>query len=358
MIAAAAHFNLVADGPTRARLGRRAGAGVPRRPGPLRGGAARSRSAARRRPTCRPATGQKGSRAVETDEYLAQLRLEGGRLATAARAAPTRAGAELSRTGTCRTAPRAHRRHPPLGGRDPAHQGDRPWRAAREAGDEVAFADLAAAYDAGLDALVAALAATDPDEPVWNWSPTHAAAPARFWFRRMAQETAVHRWDAEAAAGTAVADRRRARRRRRRRVPRVRRRYHRPRTRSRDSTGRSRSSPPTPAPAGTSSWHRDRRRTPTRRTAAQATVTRRGLGPLPLAPPPDPAASRRGDRRGATRAPSTPGGSWSSTDRDGARPRRPGRQHSGPPVCQGAAAPVSLALETRECQRSHRRPRK
>jgi hypothetical protein len=35
---------------------------------------------------------------------------------------------------------------------------------------------------------------------VWNWR-DRAAAPALFWFRRMANETAVHRWDGEAAAG-------------------------------------------------------------------------------------------------------------------------------------------------------------
>lgn len=43
------------------------------------------------------------------------------------------------------------------------------------------------------------LEAAGPDSDVWNW----AGAPhtAAFWFRRMAQETLVHRWDAERAAG-------------------------------------------------------------------------------------------------------------------------------------------------------------
>ena len=44
-----------------------------------------------------------------------------------------------------------------------------------------------------------ALAAADPTAPVWTWVPDQRAA---FWFRRQAQEVAVHRWDAEGAAGT------------------------------------------------------------------------------------------------------------------------------------------------------------
>ena len=135
---------------------------------------------------------------MDTDEYLDWIRMEGARLVTAARAAPsvpvpscpewemrqllahieaihrwvteilsTKATARISRT---------------------------------EVGGDVGFADLAAAYDAGLAALVAELTAADPAEPVWNWF-ADEAAPAAFWFRRMAEETAVHRWDAEAAAG-------------------------------------------------------------------------------------------------------------------------------------------------------------
>jgi uncharacterized protein (TIGR03083 family) len=37
----------------------------------------------------------------------------------------------------------------------------------------------------------------DPDTPAWNWAPQ--ARTAAFWFRRMAHETAVHRWDAQLA---------------------------------------------------------------------------------------------------------------------------------------------------------------
>ena len=43
-----------------------------------------------------------------------------------------------------------------------------------------------------------ALDGADPDEAVWSWAGQNTMA---FYFRRMAHETAVHRWDAEAAFG-------------------------------------------------------------------------------------------------------------------------------------------------------------
>jgi uncharacterized protein (TIGR03083 family) len=49
----------------------------------------------------------------------------------------------------------------------------------------------------GHRALVAALEAADPEAPVWTfWGPRTMA----FWARRMALETAIHRWDLESAA--------------------------------------------------------------------------------------------------------------------------------------------------------------
>jgi uncharacterized protein (TIGR03083 family) len=49
-----------------------------------------------------------------------------------------------------------------------------------------------------LDFVVRVLADTDPDAEVWTWTDDHTAG----WIaRRMAHETAVHRWDAEDAAG-------------------------------------------------------------------------------------------------------------------------------------------------------------
>ena len=60
-------------------------------------------------------------------------------------------------------------------------------------------AELIGWYRGGLGALVEALQ-VDPDSPAWTFSP---AAPdtVRWWRRRQALETAVHRWDAQAAAG-------------------------------------------------------------------------------------------------------------------------------------------------------------
>ncbi len=50
--------------------------------------------------------------------------------------------------------------------------------------------------------LLAALDAVDPEQPTWNWAPQ--TKKAVFWHRRMAHETAVHRWDAQmATAGLA-----------------------------------------------------------------------------------------------------------------------------------------------------------
>ncbi|HYH48298.1 MAG TPA: maleylpyruvate isomerase family mycothiol-dependent enzyme [Acidimicrobiia bacterium] len=40
----------------------------------------------------------------------------------------------------------------------------------------------------------------DPETQVWNWVDGRPG-PARFWYRRMAHETVIHRIDAEAAAG-------------------------------------------------------------------------------------------------------------------------------------------------------------
>jgi uncharacterized protein (TIGR03083 family) len=59
--------------------------------------------------------------------------------------------------------------------------------------------DPVAWYREGSARLLAALRETPNDQETWNWS----AGPqvASFWTRRMAQETLVHRWDAENAAG-------------------------------------------------------------------------------------------------------------------------------------------------------------
>ncbi len=62
--------------------------------------------------------------------------------------------------------------------------------------------DLVHWFVEGSEQLVATLTAEGPSAPVWNFA--GAPAAALFWFRRMAHETAVHAWDAAAAAGTAA----------------------------------------------------------------------------------------------------------------------------------------------------------
>ena len=59
--------------------------------------------------------------------------------------------------------------------------------------------DSVAGYRSALDEVVAVLGATDPEAPSESFA---GPAPARWWFRRAAQETVVHRWDAQVAAGT------------------------------------------------------------------------------------------------------------------------------------------------------------
>jgi uncharacterized protein (TIGR03083 family) len=48
--------------------------------------------------------------------------------------------------------------------------------------------------------LIEILRDTDPEQPTWTWSETDSTAS--FYIRRMALETAVHRYDAEAASTT------------------------------------------------------------------------------------------------------------------------------------------------------------
>jgi uncharacterized protein (TIGR03083 family) len=54
-------------------------------------------------------------------------------------------------------------------------------------------------WDERYTGLRSVLDAIDPELPAWNWAPQ--AKKAGFWHRRMAHETAVHRWDAQVTAG-------------------------------------------------------------------------------------------------------------------------------------------------------------
>lgn len=52
-------------------------------------------------------------------------------------------------------------------------------------------------WDEQITGLVDLLGSIDPQTPAWNWAPQ--AKTAAFWPRRMAHETAVHRWDIQMA---------------------------------------------------------------------------------------------------------------------------------------------------------------
>ena len=58
--------------------------------------------------------------------------------------------------------------------------------------------DVRAWYGWGFDALLEALRSVPPDKPVFTLA---GVQPASWWIRRIAHETAIHRWDAEQAAG-------------------------------------------------------------------------------------------------------------------------------------------------------------
>ncbi|MFH1329490.1 MAG: maleylpyruvate isomerase family mycothiol-dependent enzyme [Actinomycetota bacterium] len=62
------------------------------------------------------------------------------------------------------------------------------------------FPALLARYRTGVEHLAAVLAAADPAAPLWTWA---RQKDAGFVIRHQAQEMAVHRWDAEHAAGRA-----------------------------------------------------------------------------------------------------------------------------------------------------------
>jgi uncharacterized protein (TIGR03083 family) len=66
--------------------------------------------------------------------------------------------------------------------------------------------DVLDANRGGLDRFTDTIGTRDADEPTWTWANLIPGAPAgtvRFWYRRAAQELAVHRWDFENAIGEA-----------------------------------------------------------------------------------------------------------------------------------------------------------
>lgn len=60
---------------------------------------------------------------------------------------------------------------------------------------------LAEWFRAGTRQLCDNLKAVGTDTPAWNWSLRPQDAVTSFWYRRMALEAAIHRWDAQTARG-------------------------------------------------------------------------------------------------------------------------------------------------------------
>lgn len=58
--------------------------------------------------------------------------------------------------------------------------------------------DLVPWFREGVSGLVDGLRTAGPDAPVWAFAGPHRSS---FWYRRMAQETSIHRWDGERAVG-------------------------------------------------------------------------------------------------------------------------------------------------------------
>jgi uncharacterized protein (TIGR03083 family) len=85
-----------------------------------------------------------------------------------------------------------------------AHVADRrrePIRKAAEvAGPLPDDADLIHWFCQGLDQLIRTLGSADPDVECWTFLPAPSAV--RFWARRQAHETSIHRADAEGATGS------------------------------------------------------------------------------------------------------------------------------------------------------------
>jgi uncharacterized protein (TIGR03083 family) len=78
-----------------------------------------------------------------------------------------------------------------------SHAPSKPSHPFHKNADEV---DLSEFLLGSQERMLDALRAADPEAPAWSFAPNNHTAG--FWQRRMAHETAMHRWDAEKATGT------------------------------------------------------------------------------------------------------------------------------------------------------------
>ena len=139
---------------------------------------------------------------MEPAVYLEALRSDGAALSRAARGSPSAPVPSCPGWSMADLVAHVGQVHRDKAGIVRAGGSERPPRAE----DPTVTGDaLLAWYDEGLADLVEVLVAADPDQPTWSWSRRAGDARAAFWLRRMAHETAVHRWDAELAAGSVPA---------------------------------------------------------------------------------------------------------------------------------------------------------
>jgi len=135
---------------------------------------------------------------VQPVRYLELLREDGDALATAADQdlhAHVPSCPEWDMAALVRHTSQVHRHRTALVKRRSTEPPDDLGREAGPPDD-----DIVDWYRAGLDQLLDAFAAAGPEAPAWTW---HGENNVAFWMRRIAQETAVHRWDAQNAVGTA-----------------------------------------------------------------------------------------------------------------------------------------------------------
>jgi uncharacterized protein (TIGR03083 family) len=140
---------------------------------------------------------------MHRDTYLAQLARDGGRMVELA-------GGDLTaRVPTCPDwtlrdllvhTSEVHRWQTQAGRVDAGTFPDMS-HAEQPPADDGTLADW---FRRGVDDAVATLSTVDPDAPRWTWAKPSGGDTAQWYFRRIAQETLVHRIDAELAAGVEV----------------------------------------------------------------------------------------------------------------------------------------------------------
>lgn len=134
---------------------------------------------------------------MERDRYLTLLRADGDVLAAAASkdlAAHVPSCPEWDVAELVRHTSEVHRHKAAI-----IRAGGQPWDD-RETGPEDP-SEVLGWYREGLDDLIRLFETTADDAPAKTWG---TGTTVGWWLRRMAQETAVHRWDAENAVGDAA----------------------------------------------------------------------------------------------------------------------------------------------------------